>query len=104
MNLGLAIKTVRKQLGVTQGQLSKKTAISQTSLSKIEGGTTPSQKNLNKICKALDVPPSVIYMLAMEHADIPTGKRKIYDLLFPSIKNLALQIVGEKAKKFISEE
>lgn len=101
MNLGSAIKTVRKHKGITQGDLSSKTSISQTSLSKIETGTTPTEKNLKKICKALDVPPSVLYMLAMEHSDVPANKKKIYDLLFPSIRNLALEIVGDSGRELL---
>ena len=75
MQIGNAIKLTRKQLGITQVELSIKTGISQTSLSKIEGGVNPSEKNLKKICKELDVPTSVIYMLAMEETDVPLAKK-----------------------------
>ncbi|HXS35684.1 MAG TPA: hypothetical protein VN721_03225 [Flavipsychrobacter sp.] len=37
----------------------------------------------------------MIYILAMQEADVPASKKNIYQLLFPSIKSLALQIVGE---------
>ena len=94
---------IRKQLGVTQEELSRITSISQTSLSKIESGTKPSEKNLKKICAALEVPPSVIYIMGMEESDVPVSKKKMYDLLFPSIRNLALEIVGSSNKKLISK-
>lgn len=93
MNLGYSIKILRKQLNITQQVLSKETGISQTSLSKIEGGTNPSEKNLKKIAKILGVPTSVIYILAMESTDVPEEKKEKYDLVFPIIKKLALQIV-----------
>src|SRR5258705_13664937 len=104
MNIGLAIKKIRKQLGVSQAELSELTSISQTSLSKIEGGTIPTEKNLKKICTALDVPPSVIYILGMEDSDVPSSKKRMYHLLFPSIKNLALEIIGKPNAKMIASK
>jgi transcriptional regulator with XRE-family HTH domain len=93
MKLGKAIKILRKQTGISQTALSELTGISQTSLSKIETGTKPSESNLKKICSALDVPPSLIYLLGIEETDVPKNKVERYRLLFPVIKNLALQIV-----------
>jgi transcriptional regulator with XRE-family HTH domain len=104
MNIGPAIKMIRRHLGITQGELSKMTSISQTSLSKIEGGTTPTEKNLKKICHALEVPPSVIYLLGMEDSDVPANKKKMYKLLFPTIKDLALRIVGPDNQKYLLSE
>lgn len=101
MKLGYAIQKVRKQVGFTQTELSERTGLSQTSLSKIEGGAKPSDASLKKICKALDVPPTVIYMLALEDTDVPLSKKAKYKLLFPVIVNLALEIVGDKNKKII---
>jgi transcriptional regulator with XRE-family HTH domain len=101
MKIGNAIKLIRKQLDITQIELSEMTGISQTSLSKIEGGSKPSEANLKKICDALEVPPSVLYMLAMEDTDVPASKKNKYKLLFPAIMNLAMEIVGENNKKLI---
>lgn len=99
MKIGPAIKVIRKQIGLTQAQLSEATDISQTSLSKIESGdSTPSKKNLAKIAAALDVPTSVIYILGMEDSDVSSKRKKMYGLLFPTIKKLALDIVGEEGK------
>lgn len=94
MKLGPAIKSIRRQLNITQQDLSQMTDISQTSLSKIESGTMPSEKNLKKICEALNVPTSVVYILAMEKSDIPASKRHKYDLIFPAIKSLVFEIVN----------
>jgi transcriptional regulator with XRE-family HTH domain len=95
MNVGIAIKQVRKQLGLTQQELAVKCNISQTSLSQIENGNKrPSAKTTKKICKALDIPESVIYILGMQDTDVPESKQNMYKLLFPSIRSLALEIVG----------
>ena len=105
MNIGNAIRSVRKQLGHTQFQLAEMTGISQTSLSQIEKGIKrPSAKTLKKVCEVMDIPESVIYILAMQDVDVPESKKKIYDMLFPSIKSLAMQIVGSENAQFIPEE
>lgn len=97
MNIGLAIKSIRKKLSITQYELAEKCGISQTSLSQIETGVKrPSHKTLDKICLVLDIPESIIYIIAMEDADVPPGKRGIYDVVYPSIKSLALQMVNSE--------
>lgn len=102
MNLGVAIRSVRRQLGITQQELAEKSKISQTSLSQIENSVKrPSNKTINSICSVLDVPEAVLYILAMQDSDVPTNKKNVYDMLFPSIKSLALQIVGDENKDII---
>ncbi|MCB0699022.1 MAG: helix-turn-helix transcriptional regulator [Chitinophagales bacterium] len=102
MNLGSAIRSIRKQLGITQHELADKSGISQTSLSQIENAVKrPSNKTIQSICGVLEIPEAVIYILAMQDSDVPTSKKSVYDMLFPSIKNLALQIVGNENKTII---
>lgn len=95
MKVGNAIKLIRKELKMTQGELSDITGISQTSLSKIEGGTNPSEKNLSKICAALKVNPSLLFILSTEIDDIPNSNKDKFKLLFPTIKNLIFELVAE---------
>lgn len=102
MNLGVAIKSVRKQLGITQQELAEKSGISQTSLSQIENAVKrPSNKTIQSICGVLEIPEAVVYILAMQDTDVPMNKKNVYDMLFPSIKNLALQIVGNENRQII---
>src|ERR1700744_5184921 len=95
MNIGSAIKSIRKKLDITQYELAEKCALSQTSLSQIETGLKrPSQKTLTKVCTVLDIPESIIYIVAMQEADVPPSKKGVYELVYPSIKSLALQMVS----------
>ncbi|OJW85195.1 MAG: hypothetical protein BGO69_06130 [Bacteroidetes bacterium 46-16] len=97
MNLGKAIMSVRKQLAMKQYELAELCNISQTSLSQIETGLKrPSPRTLKKICAALEVPDSVLYILGMQDTDVPESKKKIYALIFPSIKSLTMQMVTNK--------
>ncbi len=104
MNIGLAIKSIRKKLSITQYELAEKCEISQTSLSQIETGVKrPSQRTINKVCQVLDIPESIIYIVAMQEADVPASKRSIYDLVYPSIKSLALQMVSAEHINLVGE-
>jgi transcriptional regulator with XRE-family HTH domain len=95
MDLGYAIKLVRKELDLTQAELSEKAGISQTALSQIEnGGKRPSQKTIEKICRATEVPESLLYILGMRETEVPESKQHIYKLVFPAIQSLAMQIVA----------
>jgi transcriptional regulator with XRE-family HTH domain len=93
MNTGAAIRTIRKQLSISQQDLAAKCSISQPALSRIESGTKmPTPRSINKICKILDIPESLIYIIAMQENDVHESKKGVYRILYPSIKDLALQI------------
>lgn len=102
MHLGLAIKQVRNQMGLSQEDLSSRTSISQTSISQIENGIkSPSKKTLNKICEVLEIPVAVLYIIGIQDSDVPPSRKKMFDALYPKIKNLAIQIIGKRKSKFI---
>lgn len=61
--LGKRIKEIRQLRNLTQEQLSEITNIGAPSLSKIESGIYhPTDENLDKIAKALNVEPYKLYM------------------------------------------
>lgn len=102
MNIGIAIRSIRRQLGITQYELAEKCSISQTSLSQIENGIKrPSTRTIKKVCEVLEVPESVIYILGMQETDVPDSRKSVYDMLFPSIKSMALQIVSSEHRKLV---
>lgn len=104
MNIGLAIKSIRKKLNITQYELAEKCELSQTSLSQIETGVKrPSQRTISKVCHVLDIPESILYIVAMQDTDVPLSKRGVYDLVYPSIKSLALQMVSPEHMELVSE-
>lgn len=102
MNIGYAIRSIRRQLAITQHDLAERCNISQTSLSQIENGIKrPSSKTIKKICDVLELPESVIYIIGMQDTDVPTSRKDVYDMIFPSIRNLALQIVSNEHKHLV---
>jgi len=94
MNIGQAIKQIRTGKSLTQIQLSKITVISQTSLSQIEKGIKrPSQKNLTKICRALDVPETIVYFYGLEESDVPEKKKKVYSVVYPVVQEMVKKLM-----------
>ena len=99
MNLGGTIRTIRKQAGMSQEDLSERTGLSQTSISQIESGIKrPSKRSLQKICSVLDIPEAVLFILALEDKDVPKARRKIFESIYPEIRELTLQLLGDKKK------
>ena len=95
MNVGEAIKNIRKAKDISQKELAERAGISPPSLSQIESGIQrPNPTTMQKLCKELDVPEPLIYILAMDINDVPSEKRGLYEVLFPTIRNMILQISG----------
>jgi len=92
MNLGKAIKELRKKQELSQDELALASKITQAALSQIENGKRPGSTTLKKISQALNVPVSLIYALGMEKDDVPKEKKVLYDQLFPVIQSLITQI------------
>lgn len=93
MNIGAAIREVRKNRGISQIELSNTTGISQTSLSLIERGRRrPGGNTLEKVCAALNIAESLLYIMAVDKTDVPKNKRILYRELFPIIKELILKL------------
>lgn len=93
MNIGQAIRMLRKQKDLSQGELSKAAGITQTTMSQIEtGAKRPGDGTLHKICTVLETAVIDIYILAMEDSDFPRSKRAKYKLIYPTIRAMILEI------------
>ena len=94
MNIGSAIKSARKKAGLTQYELAERVGITQTSLSQIENGAiNPSPKTQKKICEVLNISEPLLYILSIDEHDVPEEKKKLYETLYPSLQNLALELI-----------
>lgn len=95
MEIGEVIKLVIKKKGITQRELSVKAGITTTALSQIIKGTyNPTPNTLNKICKELNVPKSILNFLAINENEIPKDKLELYKMLEPSIRHFLIEIFG----------
>ena len=95
MNLGKAIRELRKHAGLSQEELAKKADITQGALSQMERGKRPGSQTMRKLSVALDVPESLIYVMGLEKGDVAAEKALLYERLFPVIEELVMQIAGK---------
>ena len=87
MDLGNAIKTLRKQKKITQKQLAELSEISTNALCSIETGQSfPSMATIGKICSSLNVPESYLLLFSITEDDIPDGKKILYRTLCEPLK------------------
>ena len=102
MNIGKAIKELRKQKLLSQDELAEQAGITQAALSHIERGKRPGESTLEKLSAALGVSVSLIYMLSIDEADVPPENADVYQKLFPHIQQLILGLAkkppGEAAE------
>lgn len=96
MNLGKAIKTLRKQKGLSQEELATSSKITQAALSQIENGKRPGSGTLKKISVALKIPESLIYVAGLEKGDVAEEKQILYEQLFPVIESLVTQLASDR--------
>lgn len=69
--------------------LASRCGLSQTSLSQIESDIKiPHDKNLDKICKVLQVTRIGLYLLATDESELPIAKRDTFRILRPAIVEL----------------
>jgi hypothetical protein len=50
---------------------------------------------LKRLCAALNVPESLVYIHSFEKEDVPESKRALYDQLFPVIQEMIQRVAGE---------
>jgi transcriptional regulator with XRE-family HTH domain len=94
MNIGQAIKKIRTEQKISQGEFAEKCGLSQTSMSQIESGKKrPSVSNLKKICEVLDIPETILYLYGMEESDVPEQKREVFNLLYPTVEDIIMKLV-----------
>lgn len=96
MNIGSVIKELRINKGFSQTAFAHKCVMTQASLSNIENNIKrPSKTTIKKICTQLQVSEMMLYLLGMEHSEVPETKKQSYKILFPVIKTALMQIVNE---------
>ena len=97
MEIGTAIKTVRKQKGISQKELAAMCNISTNALCCIENNKTiPAKGTLNNICKNLNVPNAYLLFLCITDEDIPTESKSLFKALYEPMKNVLLEDISKQ--------
>ena len=93
MNLGNAIRALRKEKGLNQKKFSELCKISQTYLSQIENNKkTPNLSVIEHMGNVIGIPIPVILFLAINEEDIFKEKRHFFNILSPSISKFVKEI------------
>ena len=99
MNLGEAIKTIRRSRGILQKELAERIGISANALVSIEHDNSfPTKETIEKICAALDIPRSYLLLSCLEEEDIPEEKRILYRVLVVPLRDEIINDLKEDNK------
>lgn len=97
MNIGQAIKALRKNNNENQGVFAKKIGITQSYLSLIESGEkTPSLDVLKRMAESMGIPLPVLFWFGIEREDVKEHNHIAYDMLKPSIDTLIMKLFGHR--------
>lgn len=92
MDLGLAIKSIRKQKGLKQNQFAELCDITPSYLSQIENNNKePNLSILKIISNNLGTPLPILFFLSLDNDDINPEKKEAFQMIAPSIKSLVNQ-------------
>lgn len=95
MNLGEAIRSLRKAKGIAQKDLAEKSGISANALCEIERNNTfPNTRTIHAICNALGITTGALLFSALTDDDIPLDKLPV----FKALQKPLLDIFGYDAK------
>jgi transcriptional regulator with XRE-family HTH domain len=94
MDLGSAIKVLRKKKRLGQKELSEMCNLSVNALSQIETNSSfPHKSTIIKLCEALDVPVSYLLFFSISDEDVPEDKRSVFNSLNGAIRSMLLDSV-----------
>lgn len=93
MNIGTALKEIRKSKGLRQNKSAIEIGITQTYLSQIESNDkTPSLEVIEKIGKYYQVPVAILLWKGVEQSDISVSKQEAFAYIKPLVDQLINQI------------
>ena len=89
MKIGNAIKTLRKNKGLTQGEFCDMVGITQSYLSLIENGIKdPSMDVIKKVASSLKTPVAVLFWFTLTEEDVDESKVEAFRILKPCVDRL----------------
>lgn len=95
MDLGNAIKSLRKAFKISRVELAKKSGLSVTALYNIEKGLSfPSRDTISNICSSFGIPPSYLLVYSVEDSDVSEERRVAFRSLMIPLRLLLLQDAG----------
>lgn len=92
MDIGDAVRAIRKERGMTQKKLAERSGLSANALCSIEKNVSfPSKETVKRICEALDIPVSYLLFFSISDEDVPADKLSIFQELKDPIRDILLR-------------
>lgn len=87
MDLGKAVRELRKEKGVRLKDFAEKIDMSTTAVANIEKSASfPTKRTITRICDALDIPVSVLMLHCITEDDVSPERRDAFRMLINPIK------------------
>lgn len=100
MNIGISIKTIRKNKGLNQAQLADICGITVTYLSLIENDKKdPTLSLLRTIANSLNIPLPILLFMSLEDNDIADSKKELFGMIKPSIDSILQNLIDDADTK-----
>ena len=91
MNIGTAIRMLRKHKGLSQRELGAAAGISVNALSLIETNATfPQKSTIQSICESLEIPVSYLLFFSISDDDIPENNKIAFNALNKAVSAVLL--------------
>jgi len=93
MNIGEAIKNIRRAKGLKQCDVARQSGITQSYLSRVENDVNlPNIYCLKSIANVLDVALPIIIFESLEEKDIKPEKLETFHVVYPILKSLITKL------------
>jgi transcriptional regulator with XRE-family HTH domain len=94
MNIGTAIKSLRREKGLGQKELAENCGLSVNAVSQIETNSSfPHKNTIEKIAISLGVPVSYLLFFSISEDDVPEDKRNVFNTLNLAIKSILVDSI-----------
>lgn len=91
MEIGTAIKSLRKQKGMGQKQLAEMCEISVNALSQIETNASfPQKTTIRKVCEAFNIPMAYLLLFSMSDEDVSNERKATFNYLNNALKSVLI--------------
>ena len=87
MNIGQAVKDIRKSRGIKAKDLAGMSGITPTALSNIEKGISfPTKQTIVNLCQSMGISVAALMVHSVTEDDVPEEKREAFRVLMGPIK------------------
>lgn len=92
MDIGKALRKVRKEKGISQKELAFRTGLSANSICSIENNIcVPTEKNMARICETLEIPRAYLLLNSITDDDIPQEVLHVFKTFVEPLKRILLE-------------